>query len=141
MKRLSIVLVCIGLVAMLVGCSARSESNFSVYADDETNTVRIGATNASENSSGRVGALIVGDGEKVIVKPSLLRGTILVRFTTSDEDTENTTPIKPVRLEVSGFEEQTCELPAGTYDVYALVTEAADGVVLVGVGSELKYVS
>ena len=133
LKRLPIVLVLIGLVMMLSGCSGRPESNFSLYADEEANTVNNGAANALENSSGRVSALVVGDGEKVVIKPNLQRGTILIRFTTDMDDTENITPVKPVRLEVSGVEAQTCELPPGRYSVYANVIEVADGDVLVSV--------
>ena len=133
MRKLSLIFMLIGLMTLIVGCNGLSKSKFSVYADEDTNTVRIGAANALENLSGRVSTLVVEDGDKVVIKPNLLRGTILIRFTTADDDTENTTSITPVELEVSGCEKQTCELPAGMYDVYALVTEAAGGDVLISV--------
>lgn len=128
------------LLTVLAGCGV---SEFSIRVDDD-NTALIEAKNAGKGDSGVVGALTVGENEKLVVESDLSgKGEILLKLfigkdldmdaSVEDLDEAHDSGSADLELTLSGKNTNEYPLPAGNYELSAEVLSKVSGTVKIRV--------
>ena len=116
---------------MLVSCG---KSEFNVISDTDKRIV-ISAENAAEDDAVSTGALVVDDGEEVVITSDLTKGTIRVEIVEAPGDGSDDLPETGgeaiMTANVQKTDSATAEFAAGSYLVKATCLEEATGTVVV----------
>ena len=137
-KRNILVLLLLALVLTIVLSGCR-KAEFSVSINEDR-TAEINAKNAGTDMFSGAGGFIVEEGQKIHVEPSLNKGEINLKFSTSDlgidanvKDLMSAASGDNAVLEVkiNGKEPSDHEIEPGDYYVYAQVLSKAEGTILI----------
>ena len=137
MKRIHAVAVITALTMLVLMLTACGKSEFSASADTGKR-MTITAQNAAKEARCITGALEVAEGEQITVRANLTKGSVQVKLI-AEPDAQNID--QPPELDgeavitanISGTEETSGTVPAGSYMLEATCVEKATGTVLIAV--------
>lgn len=137
-KIILISLLLFVLTVVLAGCK---KNVFSVVVSNDLN-VEITAQNASKGSFAAAGTIQAEEGHKIVVEPTLKKGEITIKFTSSDlgmdasvNELNNAVKGENAVLEftVIGKEPQEYDIEPGSYMISAEVLSKSDGIIVISV--------
>ena len=120
------------LALAATGCSSSSTTSSSSFIIENEKEGEASYENADVDSALSSGALLIEDGEQLVIEPALEEGEILVQLQHSEEeDIDNpvTFDAPDYEVTVSGSEPIYCELENGEYNLNLVVKEKANGTI------------
>ena len=120
------------LALAATGCSSSSTTSSSSFIIENEKEGEASYENADVDSALSSGALLIEDGEQLVIEPALEEGEILVQLQHSEEeDIDNpvTFDAPDYEVTVSGSEPIYCELENGEYNLNLVVKQKANGTI------------
>lgn len=132
MTKLFVAAAMISLALAATGCSSSSTTSSSSFIIEDEKQGEASYENADVDSALSSGALLVEEGEMIVIAPNLEEGEILVQIQNSaEEDIDNPTTFDNPDYEVtvSGTDLEYCDVAPGEYSLNLVVKQKANGTI------------
>lgn len=140
-KALFVITVALALMPVLAGCGAAGDFSLLIGED---NTAQITAVNADEDDFAAAGALVVDEGDMVVIEPAMEEDAeINIKLipesdagieASAEELEEDISPENAVLdVNINGTGTTEAGMPAGEYLIHATVVKAGSGTIAIRV--------